>query len=569
MPKLSHSAVLLLLLPALGMKTTCIADKVPAEWLPETLPAVQVSGIRSADPTPLAPRGGIMMVLLTAEVPGTGWPSTITGQLGDGRSVEGRVGWMSISPPDTWTRSWSSETTRIKIRAIHPDDDSRTRNSRPCLFIPLPEDGHGRITLLGKHLSPRWEDPEQAYTSFPLPGLEEPRLAWSRSPDRPDPDQPFAYWRWVLLADRLNLQPPLLPESWTPIETMAALHAAQRWRIALARLGAVSPGVAGACSDILTRTCRDGEHVIGGWITAPTELETLLSILLDDALPPESLQTDALAWYDAQPMMHAWIEDCDSTAVKIALLNRGHDTLPVFLRWNAMHNAPQEHNLPPRTITRIVLLRPRSTGRPHAPFPSEMHRETAAPVQLHVSTNREQRILQLPLMPWRVVPPGMSLPTFHPPISLAEVNGLLSPVVSIATRTHGHLRRRHDRWELFFDCRRPRDDAGKAGEWIQFELARDDVTTVQLLIPESGWQSLEKGDQDGTLQIHRTSWKDRWYCRVVLPDAWMGAVENDAVLKIRCRRSHAGGQTHEESPYAVLPWSVQGGWMEVDTAGWE
>ena len=55
---------------------------------------------------------------------------------------------------------------------------------------------------------------------------------------------------------------------------------------------------------------------------------------------------------------------------------------------------------------------------------------------------------------------------------------------------------------------------------------------------------------DGTLEIHRRSLSDRWYCRIVLPGAWLPA--GGAPLAVSCRRAHgdqarqreAGGNRH-------------------------
>ncbi|HWB20134.1 MAG TPA: hypothetical protein VG711_07540, partial [Phycisphaerales bacterium] len=48
-----------------------------------------------------------------------------------------------------------------------------------------------------------------------------------------------------------------------------------------------------------------------------------------------------------------------------------------------------------------------------------------------------------------------------------------------------------------------------------------------LMVEEHGWQRMLRGEQDGSLQIHKRSYPDRWLCRVVLPVDWMeaGSVE--------------------------------------------
>ena len=98
-------------------------------------------------------------------------------------------------------------------------------------------------------------------------------------------------------------------------------------------------------------------------------------------------------------------------------------------------------------------------------------------------------------------------------------------------------------------------------------LDEDDDARFALTIPESGAFRLFRGANDGTLEIHRRSYLDRWYCRIVLPDNWLGSVEDPYVL-IGCVRSHRNFDQVETSPSRNLPWQITPGRMPIDLSRW-
>ena len=126
------------------------------------------------------------------------------------------------------------------------------------------------------------------------------------APNRPVAGDPFTWWRWTLLADRLGMQPPPPPSS-SRIEELVARHVEQLWRIGFTRLAGQSRGVAGRCRDLLTDTSHDGRLEIAIWVTEHGAITQLLQVLLDPE-HEEKVDEHALAWADYQVTEVVWVE---------------------------------------------------------------------------------------------------------------------------------------------------------------------------------------------------------------------------------------------------------------------
>ncbi len=549
--------------------------------------AAPVEGIYSLSREPIAPIGGVLLLPLGAQRPGDQWPASIPLTLADGRTIDGTVIWIAPRERDPVARRrWTDEAVRFDVRPVRADDTtsrttpgttSRTTPGAPYLVARLPRDGAGAIGLGGQTLRPVWRDPSFRYTLTPLPGPDRPRLPFAASPDRPEPDAPFAYWRWVLLADHLDHQPPGT-DHFDAIEALVAEHYASLWRVALGRLGEHSRSAAQTCRDMLTRICTDRPHHFAAWVAPPAEVSLLLTGLLDFRKEPEAVVRDALAWVDTRRLVAAWSEAEDDDHVRVAVVNRGF--LPVVLRvaWEQRGEAPMNVELPPGELTRVIVDRP----PPPPPTPLELVDPGDRQHVLAMRTGAQTvRIVFGP----RVVtarPPGAVLPVFRPALTLNDVESERLQPLPDPFSTLAHLRRREGRWELFVDARRPAPAGGipVAAEPLESFTHADQIIGVEavtitvgpaasptavLAIPESGRHRLLSGHDDGRLAVHRRSWGDRWYCRVVLPDAWL----DGATVRIGCRRSHGDGDAVETSPATSAPWCQDPGRLLVELGSWD
>jgi hypothetical protein len=177
-------------------------------------------------------------------------------------------------------------------------------------------------------------------------------------------------------------------------------------------------------------------------------------------------------------------------------------------------------------------------------------------------------------------PPGFAFTPLRPPMTLAEAEAGWQRGLLPQRATTAQLRKIGGRWEVFLDCGRPeryqhsRDLMAVSGvqdlqgvEAVTLLLGGIDSGPI-LTVPETGWHRIFRGDHDGTLEVHRRSYHDRWFCRVVLPESWLPE-SGDAVLRIGVIRTHGDGPELETAPYPTLPWRTEPGRAPIDLETWD
>ncbi|NNF42668.1 MAG: hypothetical protein HKN62_06415 [Phycisphaerales bacterium] len=524
--------------------------------------AETVQGIRAATSTPLAPRGGVMQIPLTAAQPGTGWPATLPLELADGVRLQGTVAWLHRTRLESAAaRRWTADASGLGVRTIAPTDDtSRVDLGSPLLLVRLPPDGGGSVVFMGEPLSPRWFDPPPPATG--------PALKLESRPDRPDPASPLEYWRWTLLADQLGQSPPEIAFS-DPAAAFLAEHYATIWRSALARLAAASPGVAAACRDQLTRIAMDGEQPFAAWVAQPAVVNDLLERCLDPDRDGDRLARAALAWSDAQSPLIAWPELVAAQEVRVAMVNQGLRPLVVRGRWTHVEeDVPIAVEIPAGQLT-IVRL-----DRPPPPTPGLLGEVPEEPPAVLTLTASGVPPIRLAVGPRHLEarPPGVFLTPFRAPLTLAELQAGRQRAVAANRGTIAHVRRRAGRWEIFVDCRRPTPTTlGPQAEAVTLRLGPPQTPFATLLVPESGVVRRLDGDETlpNSLLVERRSYTDRWYMRMVVPDPWGGDPGPIGLFRLGCRRQHGDGEATETAPLTGPPWRRVTGAAEIDLNRWD
>ena len=229
--------------------------------------------------------------------------------------------------------------------------------------------------------------------------------------------------------------------------------------------------------------------------------------------------------------------------------------------------------------------------RAEEPEPGPLVLNQPAPVRAHILLiayeNRQFR-MDFPPPAVGARPPGVRFGPFRAPLTLGEIQMRQFAAVPSERATTAQLRRLGGRWEVFFDCRRPLPDAEAAPRAARRLPSFDSADTVRgiesvtlfigpeahgdepriaLTVPEVGPWRLFEGVDDGTLEIHRRAYEDRWYCRLVLPDAWLLPTHGPAAL-LGCRRAHDDSPQVETSPHASVPWRSDPGRLAVDLGAW-
>ncbi|TVQ54897.1 MAG: hypothetical protein EA377_04590, partial [Phycisphaerales bacterium] len=400
-----------ILMVLVGLFGSCLLDRAaPADQAAESH-------------RPVAPRGGVMMVPLPPRDGNAPWPAEMTITLNDDRQLTGPIGWITPQTrpaPFRWTR----DPRHLSIRAIRPDD--RATSGRPgqaVLLVELPPDGDGPVHLGGRTLTPIWVD---------LPGLPEggaddgrpPRLERLWRDDRPDPESPFEYWRWVLLAERLDRRPPPPPGPMSSDErademvvSLLARHYADLWRAAIHRVERQRGDLGSLLRDRLTWTGYANSRRIALWVADPAETSRLLNLLLRWERPIERIIDEVQDWSDAQDEVIIRIEYETATEVGLAIVNPAFRRAVAFLQWDRPDEIPLAVELPPGSLTRTRIDRPAVELRPPS-IAGQRVRPAAQPDELDVTIGDWTHTYTIGPRAIAVHPPGFVFPTLREPFSL-------------------------------------------------------------------------------------------------------------------------------------------------------
>jgi hypothetical protein len=538
-----------------------------------------VRGIRSEATSPNAVRGGVLVVPLSAGRPGDRWPQTLQVTFADGTRETGRIAWLEPGPLPAWSR-WTVDPRGLRARWIEPTDDTSGTEPTgiPYLLARLPADGDGPIRLTDQTLEPIWHDvPRADHAGRPLG-----QLPLADHPGHPDRYSPFEYWRWVLLAARHGLEPPP-PDAYGEPQALIATHYADLWRVGLGRLEALSPGVAAYCRDLLTQTCRDGELTFAAWVADPVQAGALLSLLIDRRRSDEAVRTAALAWADSQDLTLIWPEPTEGGQVRVAIANPTFEPMVARFLWSGDDEIPVAARLETGRVTRVDLDRPRpeAVTDPYSLPRIDAAQPSAPDVLLMDVEGRRERLVFAPTV-IMARPPGVYVTPFRPALSLLVLQGRGGPAqVAPERATLAHVRRRLGRWEVFFECRRDGAPAPltnlaacedladvRGSEAVTLLLGSSGRASVALVVPETGAWRLFAGPQGVAPEVHRRSYADRWYCRIVLPPQWLPDPINKESLEVGLVRSHQNSGDQESAPYAMLPWRLDPGRFAVDLSAW-
>jgi hypothetical protein len=544
--------------------------------------ADSVRGIRPGQAEPLAPRGGVLLLPLDAERHGHSWPSSISITLADQREIDGLVVWQHLAAPDRQPL-WTDPPVPLAVRAIEPGDDSSGGAGAPFLAVQLPIDGEGPITLLDRAFVPRWVDvPTNPFGDEPRgdggAGSLDAPLELVSAADRPDPASPFEYWRWVMLASRLGRSPPA-PAGDAASQLVARYHA-DLWAIALGRVASRDPDAARRCRDLLTATCFDQTRVFAAWITEPAELRALLAGALDLSMSDDLVARHAREWADARETLFAWFEGEENGRVVLSIVNAGAKARLVRFRWVFADAARSAAEVPVAVEVaagrqqRIPIDRPR---------PTDAEREAGAMAEafLHVESDTFERQYEIRSGRVEASPPGVPFTPFFAPLTLADARAERYRAPAPPRSTNAVLRRVNGRWEAFLECFRPPGGSSSATpftmmrephetrgvEAVTLFIGPTDRPNVVVTVPEEGDHHLWTGRFDASLEVHRRSLGDRWFCRIVLPDSWLDYPISDSAL-IGFMRTHGGDDAIETSPNAAIPWRLQPGRVEVGMRAW-
>lgn len=557
-------------------------------WCASTQADIAVRDLVLVNPQPIGIRGGVLLAKIASTDETTGWPTHITLTLNDHgteRAITGILAWVGYEASRRTNRPWSWDGNENIIRPIRHDDDLATISSdNPgsgvYLLAELPEDAAGVLTIGSRTYTPRWMHLPNAFPALTVGkrARATTQMKATDRPDRPIVDNPFTWWRWALLANRLNMRPPP-PPSKSIVESLFAEHLEQLWRIGFNHLASESRGTAARCRDLLTKTCRDGDIDFAAWIVEQGSVNELLNILL--TLEPEaSLVDNALAWADRQVPDLAWLEQRYGSMIKLAIANPEPDSHLAQFIWSEQGSVPSGELLDASAVTRVSLERPRPN------VIAQLYPELIEGDVMSLNIVVHNQALTIPFGPaiLSVKPPGALLGPFRSPNTLLGLRTGQPASTPTTESTFAQLRQLAGRWELFIECARPQGsidkhvtslirslDELKGHEAVSILIGKPikphTPARYAICIPEHHDPVVLIGPKDEPPEVHLRSYADRWLVRFVLPKYWLP--DGNEPLHLALIRTHGESLEFETAPNACVPWRLHPDMVQLDLSTWD
>ena len=474
--------------------------------------------------TPVTPIGGVLSVPLLAETPGTHWPSELAISLDNGQQVPAFIGWIENSGDTSWT------ATNRNIRQILPTDDTSAiqpydSTTGPVLYAQLPDQFVGTITIGNSTIEPIWHEVPKQLPNINITPVDSSAILQPTSPFAFPTHNALAFWRVTLLASREGVL-PYKPNWNSTVESLAATHQEQLWRIGLDRLARSSRSAAAECRDLLTNTSKDGETVFACWVTDSEQ--QLLNLLLDTNITARQLALRALRWCDEQQPYVFWLEQVYGNEIILAVTNPTLEPILAAIKWREGNDIPIVVEIPSNETIRIPFNRKDTFDA------SIFGPETLESSLRWLEVQLGNYTFSLPVVPEQIqaMPPSVTLPTLYPSWTLQSIRSQKPVVTPKNDTTTVELRKLFGQWEIFVTCSSTSSDTAQSSDVVLLHNNKTD-STVRIVPQEAsafGWTSV-----------------------YVVPELW---IDNET-LAFSAVRKDAISPSYTSSPLPCVPWRTE------------
>jgi hypothetical protein len=381
-------------------------------------------------------------------------------------------------------------------------------------MVELPASGEGSIEIGGVTMTVHWlPAPKRVRADAPV--LFVPATI---SDDRPDPNTPFEFWRWALIAERQGAR--IGEPRGRAAEKLWARHVQSLWLGALERVRATSRGVHDELSDLLAGVVEDPDYArsVAAWVVRPEDLRTLLALLVDHQRNNAEIVEAALTWARGRWTCTMWVEEDCGDRIRLAVANPTSGERILHLSWSgsAGESSTSALVVPPHRIARAWVDRP-----PLQPSADAYNNDRTRTESLEATDGEAHMKLMVGGREYPVKPPALAFGAFMPPLSLADIQSSSIEPIAPAWQTSASLRCRAGRWELFVEAFRPQDAPAPERDEVIVRIGDASDPSRVLRITGDGALEMKLGDDDG-VAVGFMAWTDRWRARVEIPEKWLG-----------------------------------------------
>jgi len=517
--------------------------------------------ISAAVDHPAAARGGVMAIPLHQQSANEPWPSHLTVQRIDGASAfEGVIAWIGAKAAPT-ERTWTQAQEQLDIRpiAMAPRDINPELSGTVVLLAKTPRDIDGALAVGISKVEPAWlELAEVEPDTAKLP------LNCSETYALPDPIAPAEWFRWWLIADQRDRNPP--PAVGDETQRLFALHRAQLWQAGIERIERQSPGVAAEIRERLTAVCVESEAAQSmkpkaSWIANAGVLADILSNLIATDGNDEKAMQRSLSLIQSISPVTFWPEADDGRAIHFAACNASPEEIVIQFAWLEAPNLPPlAMRFPPYGISRIAIDRPAEL----MPDPLTSEQSPTVGSLLLTWPNNSTRINVAPAQSV-IRPPGFSLGLFLPTLSLADAQtGKIQPVPSSCSTT-ASIRRKFGHWEIFAECLRKET---RSEDELDITIGDSNRPMGRIRVGEAGVRKVDLPSGASAPEVRTDSFADRWRCVIEIPEEWLPANAKGRPFVIGVSRFTNGPSSRQTAIAAAAPWQIGPPLLQLEASKW-
>ena len=442
------------------------------------------------------------------------WPARIPVKIG---ALQSQATLVLIAPrPDDGLRSWTRAPAQVDVALVSELPETPEPETLGGIFamVELPASGEGSIEIGGVTMTVHWlPAPKRVRADAPV--LFIPATI---SDDRPDPNTPFEFWRWALIAERQGAR--IGEPRGRAAEKLWARHVQSLWLGALERVRATSRGVHDELSDLLAGVVEDPDYArsVAAWVVRPEDLRTLLALLVDHQRNNAEVVEAALTWARGRWTCTMWVEEDCGDRIRLAVANPTSGERILHLSWSgsAGDSSTSALVVPPHRIARAWVDRP-----PLQPSADAYSNDRTRTESLEATDGEAHMKLMVGGREYPVKPPALAFGAFMPPLSLADIQSSSIEPIASAWQTSASLRCRAGRWELFVEAFRPQDAPAPERDELIVRIGDASDPSRVLRITGDGALEMKVGDDDG-VAVGFMAWTDRWRARVEIPEKWLG-----------------------------------------------
>jgi len=524
-------------------------------------------------------------------------PDLVEATLEGGKTIPAAVRWISIRVNALELGSWLPPSGSWKSV---PASEASPGQGLFVLVLALPPDAAGQgITIGRRWIAVNWLPGPAVYAIAnnvrfePAPGADRLAADITRRLLEPEMRSPVRRWRYRLLVDGLNpAATPVSPDGVPlrfddPVIEALAQQAEARWALAIARLAAADQPLARRLVMRLGAIAAFPEcPAVPVWTVSQSELDTLLTDLLDPRRSAAQTAEVARTWLGSQPAAVAWLQDgsaerlaaagalAGGAAAHVGVVNLLDKPVLVFASRDeaagiGRGEQPELATLPPMTAQ--VLAVRRAEGDPASTV---------------VHAGPWTRAIDLAGDVGAARPPGLRIEPFVSDWTLAawqRGDASAIPRIAGAPLTRAVLYRKPvaslagdqaqtgaaPTWAIFVECARALANdsaAGKGTESVRVWIGPR-IRPIAVWRVEEDGKVVDEGRRSGPPREIRAVVRQisgGWAAEIELP---LEAIEPGGYLRLAIERTDSPG-ARWTWPAPTLPWQVQPAHAEIRTTDW-